>query len=98
MEEQKQKVRGCMLNVSPNDWALGIRRVDNGFIIERPSDSEHAINRESVLEFRDGLDYSGPEYSVAKDLLYEVAEYFGLIPGKHSGYLLKIEILKRDSD
>ena len=86
-----------------NGWWLLIEHASNGFVLtangEFGDDGEHMPFYKTVVEEPDILyDQQKQTAELAKRLLYEVVEHFGLDPGKHAKYRVSIEVEEKKDD
>ena len=74
------------------NWEITIKRVDNGFLLTAPANSEDETATENIVEFlnREVSTEEEDEQNTVKRMLTKVAEYFGYNYDKWSKTNLKI--------
>lgn len=73
------------------DWKLTIRKVQNGFIVTTQNlEKEEGDEQENEFVFNTDED----ELQPFGDMLWEVAEYFGVTYSKHNERNLVIKVVK----
>jgi hypothetical protein len=83
------------------DWEIKIRKAENGYICsweeESEDDEPRILKKEQVFEEKeDSEEFS--ELDCMKEVLYFIAEYFGINYNKHNSSNLKIEVEKRKKE
>lgn len=78
-----------------SDWNIKINKADNGFVLEweevdeDENSTKTVINHSKVIE---ESDEDNGELIAMQNLLWEVAEHFGVSYSKHNKFNLNIEV------
>lgn len=76
------------------NWALTIKKVSNGYVLEYPDDldDETRTTRENIILVVEEQDREDGELEAAQKMLQEVKEYFGIYHSKHNKKNLVVKI------
>jgi len=77
------------------DWKLIITKVDNGYILNMPSEEEGVSITQVVEELDEYEDEPHYELLMMQEVLLKVQDMFGVYNSKHNSHRLNIELVKQ---
>ncbi len=84
--------------ISPHesDWMVGIKKVDNGYILQTCIKNDDKTENLKELLFETKGEDPTSELHVFKDLMYELIDIFAIDNSKHDEYNLKIKVERNE--
>ena len=80
-------------------WELVIHKISNGFLIGNPNhDSIDTFNELAIVEDEKESDDSMVQAKLMKEMIYNIAEYFGTLGNKHNRFGWRVQILDLETD